>query len=231
MNLWGLMGQMGPVAVAVLLLLVALSVLSWTVIFAKVRLLRNAEDACGRFHDTFWRLSGLELVFERARRGSLDGPTARLFVAGYQELLSIRESARGAGRGLRGCDMTRFRSALRAAAATEMNRLQRAVPALATMGSTAPFIGLFGTVVGMIHALGQIGQQGVTHLAAVAPGIAEALIATAAGLFVAIPATVGYSVLYGRLVRLQGHIDGFVEDFIALVESDGVLDCGGSTPL
>lgn len=220
MNLWGLVGQMGPVAVAVLLLLVALSVLSWAVIFAKVRLLRDAEDDCGRFHDAFWRLGGLQLVFERARRGSLDGPTARLFVAGYRELSRIRESAPGAQGALRGRDMARVRSTLRAVAGAEMDRLQRAVPALATIGSTAPFIGLFGTVVGMIHAFSQIGQQGVTHLAAVAPGIAEALLATAAGLFAAIPATVGYSVLYGRLSRLQGHIDGFVEDFIALIETE-----------
>ena len=228
MNLWSLMGQMGLMAVAVLLLLVALSVLSWTIIFAKVRLLRDAENACVRFREVFWGPNGLELVFERARRGSLDGPTARLFVAGYQELLSIRESIPGARGALRGSAVARVRSALRAASATEMNGLQNAVPALATIGSTAPFIGLFGTVVGMIHAFGQIGQQGVTHLAAVAPGIAEALIATAAGLFAAIPATVGYNMLYGRLSRLQEHMEGFVEDFIALMENETFGENKGS---
>ncbi|MEM7589607.1 MAG: MotA/TolQ/ExbB proton channel family protein [Myxococcota bacterium] len=217
MNLWNMLWQMGPVATLVLLLLMGLSVVSWTIILAKMRVLRQAEIACQRFRQLFWQTDKLQHLQQRAQREERTCGVARLCQVGCQELNRLQNQDL-ASTHLFFQGTARLHSTLQQAQMIEMNRLQSHIPTLATIGSTAPFIGLFGTVLGMIHAFGQIGLQGQAHLTAVAPGIAEALIATAAGLFAAIPATAGYNALHSRLVRIQHHVHDLMEDFVALAK-------------
>ena len=208
MSLWSMLWQMGPVATGVLLLLVALSIASWTIILAKNQMLRQAENACQQFRQLLWQQDQLQQLQQRAQRDSSGNcPIARLCKIGCWELHHFPHN------------ITRLRSMLQQAQTLEMDRLQSHIATLATIGATAPFIGLFGTVLGMIHAFGQIGLQGQAHLAAVAPGIAEALIATAAGLFAAIPATAGFNILHSRFGRIQHRVHCLMEDFIALAQS------------
>ena len=191
---------------AVLLLLVLLSVFSWAVILFKARELRRAEQDSEAFLEVYHDGS-LEETFDAAR--TLDrSPLAAMFSASYGEL---RRMARGTS-GAVTLDENRL-SALTSraqwAGSREGKRLERGLTFLATTGSAAPFIGLFGTVIGIIDAFQSIGRTGSASLAVVAPGIAEALIATAVGLFAAIPATIYYNVYIGKLRNVVASIDLF----------------------
>lgn len=230
MNLWSMLWQMGPVATVVLLLLLGLSVASWTIILAKHRVLREAEVACQRFRQLLWQTDNIDHLQQRAQRESSSCPIARLCHIGCQELTRLQQTHVPSTQ-VSAYNAARLRSTLQQAQTAATDRLQSHIPTLATIGATAPFIGLFGTVLGMIHAFGQIGLQGQAHLTAVAPGIAEALIATAAGLFAAIPATAGYNALYSRFGRVQRHVHYLVEDLIALAQHPtGHCHQGDRTP-
>ena len=224
MNLWNMLWQMGAVPTAVLLLLVGLSITSWTIILAKSHALHHTTIACQRFRQLFWQTDKLHHLQQRAQRDSGTCAIARLCQIGCQELQRMQQTKTSASARLFPYNAARLRSTLQQAQMLEMDRLHRYIPMLATIGSTAPFIGLFGTVLGMIHAFGQIGLQGQAHLTAVAPGIAEALIATAAGLFAAIPATAGYNALHSRFSHIQGQVHYLMEDFIALAQQSD-SDC------
>ena len=204
--------QAGWIVQLVVLLLVIMSVVSWAIMLYKRRELSRAEQDSEAFlevyHEGNWDES-------RDAARELDGsPIASVFLAGYAE---VKRVARYTGRNLEdGLDEGQLHSLSRHvawAASHEQIRLERGLPYLATTGSAAPFIGLFGTVIGIINAFQGIGETGSASLAVVAPGIAEALIATAVGLFAAIPATIGYNYFVGELRRLSSAIELFTMEF------------------
>jgi biopolymer transport protein TolQ len=195
----------GFVVKSVLLLLIAMSVASWAVIAFKTRELRSAERHTRGFLEAFHE-QPLDMVYEAARRHRAS-PLASVFRAGYRGLSQLRRTHSSAGIPREAVD--NLTSRLSWAQTDEGFRLERGLALLATTGSSAPFIGLFGTVVGIMNAFRDIGASGSASLAVVAPGIAEALVATAVGLFAAIPAVVGYNYASARLGRLQEQMEAF----------------------
>jgi len=210
----------GWVAKVVLVILIVFSLASWSVILAKSKELAGARRASERFLRIFRKATRLSEVSSAApqHRGS---PLSAMFQAGYAELeATVRASKRSSptetGGRIRSLDGVE-RSLVRAVGA-EQERLQRALPLLATTASVTPFIGLFGTVWGIMNTFRAIGATGSTSIVTVAPGIAEALVNTAAGLLAAIPAVVAYNHLLARVRQLRRRMDDFTLEFLNLVE-------------
>jgi biopolymer transport protein TolQ len=200
-DLLDLVFEAGPIVQLVLLLLALMSVVSWAIIATKWRELAGAAKDSEAFLDVYHSRS-LEECYDAAR-GLRRGPLAVIFLAVRAEL--ARQGQRGgAERG-----PVAVRGQLSWAAAKETQRLERGLSFLATTGSSAPFIGLFGTVIGIIQAFQGIAEAGSASLAVVAPGIAEALIATAIGLLAAIPATIFYNLFVGRVDAIIASIELF----------------------
>jgi biopolymer transport protein TolQ len=201
-GLFSLVSNSGPVVLAVLLLLLSFSVLSWTIIAYKFGHIRKSRHESDEFLDCFFEVSNLDRVFaesEKYRNGSL----ARVFRAGYIEYRAAGKSGEG----------ERIRRAIKREVNAENKRLGRLVPFLATVGNTAPFIGLFGTVWGIMNSFHNIGLTQSASLAAVAPGISEALVATAAGLAAAIPAVMGYNYLIQQIGTIEQDLEDFSREF------------------
>jgi len=192
-------------------LLLLLSIFSWAIILAKWRELRRAEQDSEAFLEVYQEGS-LDAAYQLARQ--LDrSPLASMFVSAYAEFNRMaRFAGKGKSSGLSEAQIRALSRQLGWAGSREGLRLERGLSFLATTGSAAPFIGLFGTVIGIINAFHGIGQAGSASLAVVAPGIAEALIATAIGLFAAIPATIFYNYFVGELRGLTAAIDLFAAD-------------------
>lgn len=219
----------GPMVKFVLLVLFFFSVISWAIIFVKLRMVRRARRETERFLEFFEQNRDLRRVYEASEDWDFS-PVARLFHAGYNEVGRIRR--------IQGATQTReaqssgpetpFRSqqtimdnlerSLTKATIDQTNRLERAVSFLATTGNTTPFIGLFGTVWGIMESFRGIGLKGSANLAVVAPGISEALIATAAGLAAAIPAVVAFNYFTHSISGLTAEMDIFTSDFLSTVE-------------
>jgi biopolymer transport protein TolQ len=194
----------------VLSLLVLLSVFSWAIILHKSMQLRRAQQDSESFLQVYHERS-MEDAFEAAK--DLDhGPLAVIFLSAYGELKRL---ARASGHALKvtHAHVDALKREIAWTASRETMRLERGCGFLATTGSAAPFIGLFGTVLGIINAFENIGRSGSASLAVVAPGIAEALIATAVGLFAAIPATIFYNIFVGRLRGVSVAIDLFSAEY------------------
>jgi len=211
------MMQAGPVGILVLLLLVLFSIGSWGIIAHKFMLLQKAQKQSLSFLETFWTSKRLDEIFDKTEQMH-DSPVAQVFRAGYQELVKVKQreqKASGDQVHLGGAE--NVERALRRAATSEMTNLERLVPFLATVGSTAPFIGLFGTVVGIINSFTDIGAQKSASLVTVAPGIAEALVATAAGLLAAIPAVMAFNFFNSRMKVLAAEMENFSSDFMNIV--------------
>lgn len=219
----------GPVVKAVLFLLILMSVISWMIIFSKLFILRRAARESERFLDSYQVSGNFGNLFSSTRH--LRGPIAELFRAGYGELLKIRKPRTGgvaqnpevkanpemvpAELGV----VELVERAMKKAMSSEISRLESSLIFLATTGSTAPFIGLFGTVWGIMTSfIGLASRQGVPTLQAVAPGIAEALIATAVGLAAAIPAVVAYNYFVNRVKRIAVEMENFSAEFLNIVE-------------
>jgi biopolymer transport protein TolQ len=196
----------------VLLLLLILSVISWAIIAFKWRELRRAEQDSEAFLEVYHEGS-LDAAYEAAR--DLDrGPLSAIFLDAYGEINRMaRFSGKSAMEGLAEGHLQALARKIAWTGSRETLRLERGLSFLATTGSAAPFIGLFGTVIGIINAFQEIGRAGTASLAVVAPGIAEALIATAVGLFAAIPATVFYNYFVGELRGLAAAIDLFGTEY------------------
>jgi len=220
----------GLMVKCVLLLLLLLSVISWAIIFVKFRFLRNAKNETESFMELFWERRDLKRIYA-ACDDLRFSPVARLFKAGYGEFSRLRkiQSSGDMQDSLQlplGEEHTRSQQAimdnlersLRKASIDQTNRLERAVSFLATTGNTAPFIGLFGTVWGIMQSFRGIGLKGSANLAVVAPGISEALIATAAGLGAAIPAVVAFNYFTHKITALNAEMDIFTSDFLSTVE-------------
>ena len=215
----------GPLVKIVLLVLLGFSVFSWSVIIERYRSFRRAEVDSIRFLGDLAAERRLADLRDRSSRYA-HSPLVPIFNAGFKELASAVADVVGKFRGspsipdeARDRVLDRVRRRLEEAAAGEAERLDRNLGVLATTGSVTPFIGLFGTVWGIMNAFQAIGISGSASLGAVAPGISEALVTTAAGLFAAIPAVIGYNVLLARARRLGGRIDRFVLEFASIAES------------
>jgi len=212
----------GPVVKLVLLILVYFSLVSWAIIFYKASIIQRAIKDSDRFLDFFWAKKRFDLVGQGIKEFS-NSPIANLFREGYHEMLQMKKKGGEQGESqadfsLR-MDMTEMVGrALRRATTQETHRLEKYLTFLATTGSTAPFIGLFGTVWGIMDAFHGIGQTGSASLAVVAPGISEALIATAIGLAAAIPAVMGYNHFLNKVNVLIGEMDNFSQEFLNIVE-------------
>ncbi|RJQ63124.1 MAG: protein TolQ [Desulfobacteraceae bacterium] len=214
----------------VLLLLFFFSVASWTIILMKFRYIRKSFKESGLFTEFFWRSRDLSAAFAKAKQ--LDGsPVARVFRIGYLELRKISQSGLpvhsstgtggdpvGSNGQLIGTD--NVKRALRRAINTETTRMTQMVPFLATTGNTTPFIGLFGTVWGIMNSFHGIGLRGSASLAVVAPGISEALIATAAGLAVAIPSVIAFNYFMQKIRIIESELQSFSADFLNIIERD-----------
>lgn len=219
-------------AKAIYLSLLALSVVAWAIIIAKVRALRRNARGTRRFLEIYRRmrrdLPGL-LRQVGGDRGSFDSPLVAVFVRGCEELQAglARDPSAGAGAPRPRISPLQFSTLARAVAAVEDKcflDLEHFLIILATTVSAAPFLGLLGTVWGILEAFQTMGARGATGVTAVGSGISEALIATAAGLLVAIPALLGYNFIGARIRELAGEADAFSADFLALIEREFVRE-------
>ncbi len=213
----------GPVVGGVLLILVLSSVVCWAIILYKFWVIRQATVQSREFLNVFWGSKRFEAVL-RASQDLTDSPLAELFRAGYREWKRLRahhgqESPPAAGGDL-APELDRLESiqrTLRLVADAEITRLERMLVFLATVASAAPFVGLFGTVWGIMDSFRQIGAMGTANLAVVAPGISEALIATATGLAAAIPAVVAYNYFNSSIKVLATEMEAFSSEFLNIV--------------
>jgi len=212
-----------PVVMLVLLLLVGFSVLTWAIIFFKWGILKRALFNSDSFLDVFWSGKSMDTIYAESKKYP-SAPVAKLFQSGYVELQRLMERERQKSGGDSAhtvppeSSITNLERALVRATRSESMRLERSLGFLATAGSTAPFIGLFGTVWGIMNSFQNIGAQGGASLAVVAPGIAEALIATAVGLACAIPAVMGYNYFLHKIRALKIQMDNFASDFLNIVK-------------
>jgi len=211
----------GPVVRAVLLLLVGFSVGCWGIALAKSREMRRARRQSERFTDIFWDAKNLTTI-HTASSDLKESPVAQVFRAGYQELQRLTKSKRGNPGGDEegefGGGIENVKRAILRARTQEVTRLERGLTFLATTASTAPFVGLFGTVWGIMTAFLGLSSATSSSIQAVAPGIAEALIATAVGLAAAIPAVIMYN-RFARQVRvLTAEMDTFSSEFLNIAE-------------
>lgn len=212
-----LLGASGVVR-GVLFLLVCLSIIGWYVIGYKALYLSRAQSESIRFLEAFWQAKRLDAVYQEAEH-KRRSPIAHMFKAGYVELSKLQNQKAQGEQSLHGeGDLENIERALRRAATSEATVLESMVPFLATVGSAAPFIGLFGTVIGIIDAFHEIANQGSANLATVAPGIAEALGTTAVGLIAAVPAVMAYNYFARKIKVLGAEMDAFSNDFLNIVK-------------
>jgi biopolymer transport protein TolQ len=215
MSIWSLFANASLLVQLVMLLLLAASVYSWTLIIQKYRLLKAARSDALTFENRFW--SGIDLVelYKQVskRRDDLSG-LASLFEAGFGEYARLRKQG-----GLGSMDIVEgAQRAMRVALSRELDRLEASLAFLATVGSTSPYIGLFGTVWGIMNSFRALGSAQHATLSMVAPGIAEALVATAMGLFAAIPAVIAYNRFSNEVERLDNRYEAFKEEFSTLLQ-------------
>lgn len=201
----------------VMVILVAASVMSWAIIFQRSKALKNASDEASRFEDRFW--SGIDLsklYNEVSARASVAGSEA-LFKAGFKEFARLHKASRNSAHVMDGTQR-----AMRVALSREVEALETNLAFLATVGSISPYIGLFGTVWGIMNSFIALGAVQQATLAMVAPGIAEALIATAIGLFAAIPAVIAYNKFSHKVEQLENNYANFVEEFANILHRQTV---------
>nr|WP_255091343.1 protein TolQ [Vibrio aestuarianus] len=198
----------------VMLILLGMSIVSWAMIIKRSKILSQAEKSADSFEDKFWSGTDLSAIYQdvKKRKDEISG-TEEIFYSGFTEFARLRKTnatspdfiMEGTGR------------AMRVAVAREVDELETSLPFLATVGSISPYIGLFGTVWGIMHSFIALGEVKQATLAMVAPGIAEALIATAMGLFAAIPAVMAYNRLSNKVSKLEHNYATFSEEFHSIL--------------
>lgn len=214
----------GPVVKSIMLLLLFFSITSWAIVFIKFRYIRKAFKDSADFTDIFWQCRNLSDAFSKAK-ALRSSPIARIFITAYMEM------ARSDSKDKKKIQIKRtqnsylqiigsIKRSLNRSIGVEVRRMVQLVPFLATAGNTAPFIGLFGTVWGIMDTFQGIGLSGSASLAVVAPGISEALIATAAGLAVAIPAVIAYNYFTDRIRVMDSELQSFSSDLLNIMERD-----------
>lgn len=216
LSLWGLFLQADFVVKTVMVMLLAASIWCWTIIFDKLLRIRKLDRHAQQFEEAFWSGGSLEDLYDRIGPRPAD-PMSAVFVS------AMREWRRSTSKGLTATDQVRaslqqrIDRVMQVTVAREMEHLERYMTFLANVGSTAPFIGLFGTVWGIMNSFSSIAASKNTSLAVVAPGIAEALFATALGLVAAIPAVIAYNKLNTDLTRYGNRLDTFSTEFGAIL--------------
>ena len=217
LSMWNLFLNADPVVKAVLFILVLASFWCWTIIFEKVIRFRRLLGLAEKFEEAFWSGGSLEELFDRVGNRP-DHPMAAIFAAAMSEWRrSLTHGLPAAAKGLSVGLHQRITQAMQLTLDREVDHLERYMNVLATVGSTAPFVGLFGTVWGIMNSFQSIAASKNTSLAIVAPGIAEALFATALGLLAAIPAVVAYNKLSTDLNRYEGRLEVFSAEFSAVL--------------
>jgi biopolymer transport protein TolQ len=202
----------------VLAVLVLASIISWTMIFDRSRTLKKARRAADEFEQRFWSGGDLSALYRDLGQNDkgVNG-LAAIFRAGFKEYVRLRKTDDSDPMAvLQGAERS-----MRVALSREMDRLETNLPFLATVGSTSPYVGLFGTVWGIMHAFHALGNVKQATLALVAPGISEALVATAIGLFAAIPAVIAYNRYSNQVERLNNRYEEFMEEFSTLLQRQG----------
>lgn len=215
MSVIGLLWEASMPVQIVMLLLLGASLMSWSIIFTKRRLIRRTRDASDEFEAAFWSGGDLNTLYRsatRAKSGSIG--MASIFESGFREFnRALQAGGSSDDKIVEDC-----RRAMRVAQMREVDRLEQGLATLATIGSTSPYVGLFGTVWGIMGAFMGLANMQSATLAVVAPPIAEALIATAMGLFAAIPAVIAYNRYADKVVRLEYRYDGFTEEFSSILQ-------------
>ncbi len=201
---------------AVIILLLIVSFISWTIVIDKLLRLRRLNRLANGFEEQFWSGGSLDDLYDRAGDKPAE-PMSAMFGAAMREWRRAAAKGAAAAGAVRASLQGRIDRVMQVTLGREMDRLERFMTTLASIGSTAPFIGLFGTVWGIMNSFHAIAQSRNTSLAVVAPGIAEALFATALGLVAAIPAVIAYNKLSGDMARYAGRLDAFANEFAAIL--------------
>ena len=226
LSIFGLFMAADPIVKFVMLLLIGASIWCWAIIFEKIMKFRAENKRSQLFDDAFWSGGSLDQLYDSSG-AEPDSAQARVFVAAMREWR--RASAKGLTKALRpelkASLMSRIERSMGLAINREMDKLERGVNFLASIGSVSPFVGLFGTVWGIMNAFQSIAESKNTSLAVVAPGIAEALFATALGLLAAIPAVAAYNAFASNLEKIGARLDSFSTEFSTLLARQ--LDEGG----
>jgi biopolymer transport protein TolQ len=212
-SVWYLIANAGVLVQLVMLLLLAASVMSWALIFQRLQVFRRAKQAQLAFEERFWSGMDLGKLYQEVS----ENPTPfsgmeSMFRAGFREFSRLHQQSRDADAVMEGTQR-----AMRVAFSREQERLEQHLPFLATVGSTSPYVGLFGTVWGIMNSFRGLAQVQQATLATVAPGISEALIATAMGLFAAIPAVVAYNRFAAMSDALLKNYETFAEEFSSIL--------------
>ncbi len=221
MSFIGLFLQASLLVKGVMLLLLVMSLASWTMIFQRNRALKQAHRVAARFEDRFWSGIDLSKLYQEsaARREHLDG-MEKLFYSGFKEYVRLHKTS---GRTPEAVMDGTYR-AMRVSLSREVDELEEGLPSLATIGSISPYIGLFGTVWGIMSAFIALGEVQQATLNMVAPGIAEALIATAMGLFAAIPAVIAYNRFSHKVAKLENAYMNFMEEFTSILHRQTISE-------
>lgn len=215
MSLLSLVARASFVVQLVMLILLAASVLSWVIIYLKYDVLKNSREDALRFEDQFWSGINLADLYARVKKNTgVECGMARIFVAGFAEYVRGHKQAASNSEVM----LSSVQRSMKVALAREEERLDEHLSILATIGSISPYIGLFGTVWGIMRSFTALGSVQHASLAMVAPGIAEALIATAMGLFAAIPAVIAYNRYAERVDRLSIVYENFAEEFATILQ-------------
>jgi len=208
----------GLVVKLVMFTLIGFSIACWAIIFIKLRFFRYARLETAYFLEIFWEATELTSIYKESK-DLFYSPVAQLFIRGYTELIRLKKLKGNGNATLNNISgiSEAIERALRRSVIHENSRMEKALAFLATTGNAAPFIGLFGTVWGIMESFRSIGIKGSASLAVVAPGISEALIATAVGLFAAIPAVIAYNYFNSKAAELGTEMETFSADFLSLV--------------
>ncbi len=219
-------GASVPVQIVIAILLLA-SLASWAIIFRKRLVIGRSRRSADQFENSFWSGGDLAQLYRAIeQRGGASG-MASIFEFGFREFARLRQQGTIAADAL----LEGARRAMRVAQLKEIDRLEASLATLATVGSTSPYVGLFGTVWGIMSAFSGLGNVQQATLAMVAPGISEALIATAIGLFAAIPAVVAYNRFADQVSRLEMRYDAFTEEFSTILQRHASRGLTGGTPV
>lgn len=213
-SILSLVSEASLIVQLVMLILLGASIMSWTFIFAKYQVLENAQRVADDFEERFW--SGIDLVDlyrELSGEDYASEGMENIFISGFKEFSRLRRQEGISPEAI----VEGAHRAMRASVARELDMLDERLPFLATVGSTSPYIGLFGTVWGIMNSFRSLGSVKQATLAMVAPGISEALIATAMGLFAAIPAVIAYNRYATHIDKLSSRYQTFMEEFLSLL--------------
>jgi biopolymer transport protein TolQ len=216
MSMWGLFMQADIVVKLVMLSLVFASLWSWAIIFEKRSTLRKLYRRAARFEDAFWSGEPLDKLYQRVKK-SKDDPILAVFSAGMEEWQAGIEGGLPSRENLQAGLRQRVERAMSVTIGKEAGKLERGMTFLASVGSTAPFVGLFGTVWGIMNSFASIAETNNTSIVAVAPGIAEALFTTALGLIAAIPAAIAFNIFSSLTNRYADRLESFTSEFSTIL--------------